>query len=134
MAAGSRELRRELGPVAWAALADVIEDAAPDGAGRVVAVTSARRLAANLGVSKDTAARALGRLIGAGLLERVAVGRVGRGRFGTASYLVCVPQPTADPPPASTPTRPSAPPADPKPSVGCGHQAVAAQASLFDAP
>lgn len=95
----SRELRRQVGPVAWAALADVIDDAALEAGGRLVAATNARRLAVNLGVSKDTAARALARLVAAGLLERVPVVRGERGRFGAAAYIIRVAETTAPPVP-----------------------------------
>jgi len=83
-----RELRRQLGPVAWCALEDITEDAQVDALGRRVAITSVRRLAAQLGVSKDTAARALLRLRHAGLVEPLTPTRGGTGRFGHATYLV----------------------------------------------
>ena len=100
-----RELRRQLGPVAWCALEDMAEDAHVDPLGRRVAVTSVRRLAANLGVSKDTAARALLRLRHVGLVEPLAAPRGDTGRFGHATYLVLTSSADAPPPPARpTPT------------------------------
>jgi len=58
--------------VASAVLADLVLDADRDDAGALVVATSVRRVAAHLGVGKDTAARALRRLTSVGLLERVA--------------------------------------------------------------
>lgn len=66
----SRALRRELGVLAWGVLEDVAFDTRLDHRGRAVAITSVRRVAANLGINKDTAARALARLGAVGLLHR----------------------------------------------------------------
>jgi predicted ArsR family transcriptional regulator len=79
-----RELRRALGAIASAALADLLDDAASSKSPTVS--TSARRLADNLGISKDSAARALRVLASAGLIERLPSARAKRGRFGRASY------------------------------------------------
>jgi hypothetical protein len=69
-AEAQRALRRSLGPTAWAVLADLALDVAPDGAGTAVVAISARRVAAQFGMTKDTAARALRRLTAAGILYR----------------------------------------------------------------
>jgi hypothetical protein len=86
----ARAARRELGPVAWAVLEAVLGDAATEASGRTTALTSARRLAGALGTSKDTAARALARLVDAGLLVRHGGSRAGDGTFTTGSYEVLV--------------------------------------------
>ena len=66
---GAGELIRRVGPTAWTVLQ--LAAACSD---REVSGVSARRVAAELGVSKDTAARALRVLTGAGLLEPLPVG------------------------------------------------------------
>lgn len=81
-----RALRRRLGPVASAVLADLVLDADRDGAGALVVATSVRRVAAHLGVGKDTAARALRRLSSVGVLERRPQGADRAGRFGAGRY------------------------------------------------
>jgi DNA-binding transcriptional MocR family regulator len=83
-----RLLRRSLGPTAWAVLADVWIDARPDEAGMAVAATCARQVAANLGIGKDTAARALRRLTAAGVLRRRTQGASATGRFTRGTYEV----------------------------------------------
>jgi hypothetical protein len=65
-----RTLRRRLGPVAWIVLEDLALDAEMSVDGEMVAATTVRRLATNVGLNKDTAARAVARLIAAGLLRR----------------------------------------------------------------
>ena len=87
--ASTRALRRELGPTAWAVLEDLALDAVPDGTGRLVAATNVRRLSANLGVSKDAAARALRRLLACGAIVRLPAPRQVGGTFGPIAYLVC---------------------------------------------
>lgn len=92
LAAGDDErlLRRSLGPTAWAVLGDVSMDAHPDGPGYVVA-TSARLVAAHLGIAKDTAARALRRLSEAGILCRRPQGTSDAGRFAAGTYELHLP-------------------------------------------
>jgi DNA-binding transcriptional MocR family regulator len=86
---GSSQLRRALGPMPWvslealAARSRVID-------GRLVADVSVRSLASELGVAKDTAARALGALRDAGLIV-AAQGRGSRGRFAGGCYAVVLP-------------------------------------------
>lgn len=106
----SREFRAAIGAGGWAVLEDLLLDATLDERGALVAVTNVRRLAANLGVSKDTAARALRRLADAGLVTRHEQ-RSERGTFATVAYTVSVeplagltippsvPNPTAEPAP-----------------------------------
>lgn len=83
-----RDLRRRVGPVAWAVLEDVVLDAAFEPGGCLVATTNVRRVADQVGVSKDSAAAALTRLARLGLVERRPVLRAARGRFGRSVYLV----------------------------------------------
>jgi hypothetical protein len=81
----SRELRRTLGVVAWSVLEDIALDARCDGCG-LVAATNVRRIAEHLGVSKDTAARAVARLIDADLVTRTPTARTADGTFAGSGY------------------------------------------------
>jgi len=78
---GVAGLRRRVGPVAWCALECLIERAD----GRRIAAASVRAIAADLGVAKNTAHRAIAALTRAGLIEpeqeRSADGRFQRGRY-----------------------------------------------------
>jgi hypothetical protein len=89
--AGARELCRAVGTTAWAVLCDLAldaeADAEADAEGRLVAATNVRRIADHLGISKDTAARALGRLGDAGLVGRQSAPRQS-GRFMASDYVV----------------------------------------------
>ncbi len=89
VAAESRHARRRLGTTAWAVLEDVALDAHLEDSGRLVAVTKVRRIALHLGISKDTAARALLRLAEAGLVERQSR-RDESGTFSASVYVVCL--------------------------------------------
>lgn len=122
-----RELRRRLGPLAWAVLQDLAEDAEMVD-GRLVARSSARRLAANLGIGKDTAARALRALGAAGLIAAAAAERGERGWFAAGGYELTASaarSPRLDPPRGElrAPARPTSPSA----------LRGAEQPSLFDA-
>lgn len=86
----ARTMRRQLGLVSWAALEDVLCDITTDESGRSTARTSVRRLAAWLDVSKDTAARALARLVDAALLVRHEGARADDGTFTPGYYEVLV--------------------------------------------
>jgi hypothetical protein len=85
--AGARKLCRAVGATAWAVLCDVTLDAESDPEGRLAAATNVRRIADHLGISKDTAARALARLHDAGLVGRQRA-RSESGRFTTPTYVV----------------------------------------------
>jgi hypothetical protein len=85
--AGARKLCRAVGTTAWAVLCDVALAAEPDSEGRLVAATNIRRVADHLGISKDTAARALARLGHAGLVSRQSA-RHQNGRFMASVYVV----------------------------------------------
>lgn len=83
----ARQLKRRLGPMAWAVLEDVALDAVPDDDGRLVATTSTRRIAENLGLGPGTAGRALSRLRQLGLVSLVRQSGDG-GRFGLSAYVL----------------------------------------------
>ncbi len=83
----SRQVRQRLGTSAWAVLEDVALDAYRDDHGRLLAVTNVRRIALHLGISKDTAARALLRLAEAGLVERQSQ-RGETGAFTASVYVL----------------------------------------------
>jgi DNA-binding MarR family transcriptional regulator len=65
----SQALRRRLGPLAWLAL-ETLALAAETRSGGWVAPCGVRGLAEDLGISKDTAARAVAKLLTAGLVTR----------------------------------------------------------------
>lgn len=127
--ADARELRRAVGVTAWCVLEELVLGAELD-ADRVVVSTNVRRLAVAVGVSKDTAARAVARLMRAGVVERVTKARGKRGTFPTAVYAVDVarvpglmtnprtPTTTSKPQPPSTPRTHSTPRfTNPQPSL-----------------
>ena len=68
--ASSRRVRAVLGPLAWAALETVALDAELDEHRAFGAATTVRKLGGQLQVNKDTAGRALARLIELGYLCR----------------------------------------------------------------
>ena len=121
-------LRRRLGPVAWCVLEDLLDDATVDSLGRRVATSSVRRLAENLGVSKDTTARALRRLTSAQLIEALPAPRAERGRFGGGAYLICAAASREDATPAAEPGV-----APPPSRRSRSRSAAVSQPSLFDA-
>jgi hypothetical protein len=81
----SRKLRRELRPVTWMVLEEIVLEASSQDGG-TVAHTSARRIADLLAINPSTAAGALKTLRQKGLviMERTRA----LGRFGLASYVV----------------------------------------------
>jgi hypothetical protein len=83
----SRAWRRQLGPLAWAALEHLALAAQPGEAGWAAPV-GVRDVAGGLGVTKDTAARAVTALTAAGLvtLTRIETGD-GRSRSGYRLHL-----------------------------------------------
>lgn len=84
----ARPFRRAVGVTAWAVLEELVLDAHVDEHGRLVAATNVRRLAVQLGISKDTAARALTRFARAGVVQRVVAARGERGALPTSSYCI----------------------------------------------
>ncbi len=105
------EMRRTLGPLAWATL-EVLATDAQSAAGEAVVHASIRSLADRLGVAKNTAHRAVSALRRAGLLEHVAA-RTTTGQFAIGTYRLTVDpdvlRPTTDAttPPRTTTTRTS---------------------------
>jgi hypothetical protein len=85
----SAALRRRLGPTAWVILEELLaRSSGPAECCR--ATVSVRSLAAELGLAKDTAARALRRLHSDGLVTGCQL-RSTAGTFGTSSYTIVVP-------------------------------------------
>ena len=77
----AQAMRAAVGPYAWV----VLEELASGGCvehGRVVVEASVRALASSTGLSKDAVARAVSRLIDAGVVERVLNRDTESGRFG----------------------------------------------------
>lgn len=85
---GSTPVRRALDPTAWMVLEELAMAGAVPGEAVAVSHTSVRRLAAILGLSKDTVAAAIRRLTVAGLVCRVDERETASGRFGRARYEV----------------------------------------------
>jgi hypothetical protein len=118
-----RALRLRLRALEWVVLEDVALDAVLDPAGRAVAATSARRIAANLALDPGTVARALTHLRSEGLIEHSRAQGTD-GRFGLSAYLLApIPgidlgKPTTLPPRTERPRvekAPTAPPSKPTP-------------------
>jgi hypothetical protein len=82
-----RALRLRLRALEWVVLEDVALDAVLDPAGRAVAATSARNIAANLAVDPGTVAKVLTRLRAEGLIEHSRAQGTD-GRFGLSAYLL----------------------------------------------
>ena len=82
----SRRLRRELRPLVWMVLEEVALDAECEN-GRLIARTSARRVAEGLGIDPGTAAGALRSLRQKGVLALEREFGVA-GRFGLAVYVL----------------------------------------------
>jgi DNA-binding IscR family transcriptional regulator len=79
------EVRRSLGPTSWAAL-EVLTTHAPNGA---CVVASVRFVADELGVAKNTAHRAMRRLVDAGLAAPMQE-RSTDGRFVAGTYRLAI--------------------------------------------
>jgi hypothetical protein len=86
--ASSREVKRAVGLVAWAILEDIALDAHLDDAGRLIATTNVRRIAANLAINKDTAAKHLARLRDYGFVLQEEGGHSASGRWETCRYIL----------------------------------------------
>lgn len=82
----ARGLRRRLGPTAWTVLEELLIDATVGES--IVVETHVRRIAAELGISKDSAARALRRLIAQDLVTRRRGRDPGSGCFGRSVYVL----------------------------------------------
>ena len=88
VAGTATELRRRLGATAWVVLEELLVHST--GAGSREATASVRALAAALGVSKDTIARALARLRDAGIVTALQA-RSSTGTFRAGRYRIAVP-------------------------------------------
>jgi predicted transcriptional regulator len=89
----SVKLRRGLGPTAWVVLEELLARSnGPADSGR--ASVSVRSLASELGLAKDTVARALSRLRRAGVVSACQT-RSTSGAFAAGSYLITVPESVA---------------------------------------
>ena len=107
LTAGTVELRHRLGPTAWVVFEQLLFESI--GIGDVCeASVSVRSLATQLGLAKDTVARALNRLRRAGLVD-ASQSRTATGVYATGRYTLTIPTSiTFDdhtpPPPWTTPT------------------------------
>ena len=110
---------REIGPIAWVVLVHI--HGSPTAGTRSV-TASARTLATELGLSKDTCARALRTLRTADLIG-IDTARTELGRFGTVRYRLIAPSrlistrmdhPSDPIPPEPRPSNPQIAPAQPK--------------------
>lgn len=104
--ADAAALRRQLGPTAWCVLECLRERA--DGR---VAEASVRALAAELGVAKNTAHRAIATLVRAGLIQ-AEQRRNTSGRFEVGRYVLHLHEPAPTPKPAPRAPRRAAPRVD----------------------
>ena len=113
---------RDIGPTAWVVLVHLY--GSPTAGTRFV-TASARTLAAELGLSKDTCARALRTLRTADLIG-IDTARTELGRFGTVRYQLIAPsrlistrmdQPSDPTPAEPRPSNPQITPAQPQPLV-----------------
>lgn len=78
---------RKVGPSAWAVLHALACRTSPTGRGHQ-ADTNVRELASELGISKDTVARAVNKLIAAKLIRRSSFTHDEAGRFATRTYNI----------------------------------------------
>jgi hypothetical protein len=87
---GAAHLRRVVGPTAWVVLETLLQDAEPTGSDDYVAHRSIRDLAAEIGLAKDTVARAIRALREVGLISH-AQRRTGAGTFDPGRYTISLP-------------------------------------------
>ena len=87
----AHELRRYVGPTAWAVLEEMVERSTGDG-DHLTAQVSIRVLASSLGLAKDTVARAVRRLREIELIDADQP-RTNLGSFDAGSYCLAVPEP-----------------------------------------
>jgi len=115
--ASSRQVKRAVGATAWVILEDIALDATIDEQGRLVADTSVRHIAANLGLNKSTVARHLSRLRDHGFVLHEEARDDASGRWHAACYVLdpsaCVERFTHTPAAEQSPLPPAAAHADP---------------------
>ncbi len=87
---GAVHLRRVVGPTAWVVLETLLHDAEPTGSDEYVARRSIRDLAAEIGLAKDTVARAIRALREVGLIKHAQC-RTGAGTFDPGRYAISLP-------------------------------------------
>ncbi len=86
--ASSRAVKRAVGVTAWAILEDIALDASLDAEGRLVAETNVRRIADNLGLSKNTVTKHLGKLREHGFVLHEEQRDDGSGRYEASRYVL----------------------------------------------
>ena len=86
LAVGSRVLR-QVGPAAWTVLEALAARTTPTGRGHRTR-TNVRDLAVAIGISKDTVARGINKLIDARIITRSDFAQDEAGRFATRTYAV----------------------------------------------
>ena len=86
--ASSREVKRAVGATAWVILEDIALDATIDDHGRLVADTSVRHIAANLGLNKSTVARHVARLRDHGFVLHDETRDDASGRWYASRYVL----------------------------------------------
>ena len=86
--ASSRAVKRKVGVTAWAILEDIALDAHLDIEGRLVATTNVRRIADNIGVSKNTVTTHLRRLLDHGFVLHEEGRQDDTGRWTTSRYVL----------------------------------------------
>ena len=84
--AEARALRRSVGPAAWVVLEELLLVSTRQADGHLVAAVSVRDLAELTGLSKDTVARALRRLLAAGVAVRRFENGGASGAFARVRY------------------------------------------------
>jgi DNA-binding transcriptional ArsR family regulator len=106
LSAGTVELRRRLDPTAWVVFEQLLLESTGEG-DTCAASVSVRSLATQLGLAKDTVARALVRLRSAGLVD-ASQSRTATGVYATGCYTLTIPTSitvdghTSPPPPPTT--------------------------------
>lgn len=88
---GTTAHRNQLGALAWTVLEEMALDARRDGDGKLRTRLGARQIAQRLGINKDTASKAIGRLVASEMLQREAARGEGSGRFAVGTYVVALP-------------------------------------------
>ena len=122
------DVRRTVGPIAWAAL-ECLAASCVDHDDETVSYESVRGIADSLDLAKDTVARALRRLIAQQFVTYVA-SRADDGRFGSSHYRLTLP---LDLFAKSVPETTPAPPKPNKQSRRQSTRSCPSQLSLIDA-
>ena len=120
----SRAVKRAVGLLAWGVLEDIALDARLDDRGRLVAETTVRRIAANLGLSKTTVQKHLATLRDFGFVFHEELREAESGRYEQVRYVIdpsaCIERFTTAPGPRARPTGGGgAAPQDKQPPVDC---------------